>query len=255
MRVTRLRITCDTGCMARLSRIRKRRFTPLRDARLIVGLGNPGAEYTQHRHNAGLRAAEHVRRRLELPTPAREPRYRIAQGETPFGPVAVALPRVFMNESGRAVQSLLDAYRAEPAALVLLVDELDLEPGRIRIRPSGSDAGQRGMRSIRAVIGGLDFPRIRIGVGRPIIDGAPSRHPDHVADWLLSDPTPSERRLLHQAERRAADAVIYLLEHGVEAAMNIYNRVSSHVDSPANPSAETDSAKNLRESTDVQTSE
>ena len=177
MRVTRLRITCDTGCMARLSRIRKRRFTPLRDARLIVGLGNPGAEYTQHRHNAGLRAAEHVRRRLELPTPAREPRYRIAQGETPFGPVAVALPRVFMNESGRAVQSLLDAYRAEPAALVLLVDELDLEPGRIRIRPSGSDAGQRGMRSIRAVIGGLDFPRIRIGVGRPIIDGAPSRHP------------------------------------------------------------------------------
>ncbi len=210
--------------MSRLTKFRRRRFIPLPGARLIVGLGNPGTSYAQHRHNAGLRAAELTRKRLGLPSLVREPRYRIAQDETPFGPVAVAMPRVFMNESGAAVQSLLDAFRADRSALILLVDELDLEPGRIRIRPSGSDAGQRGMRSIRSVIGELDFPRVRIGVGRPLVDGKPSRHPDDVANWLLSDPTPSERRLLHEAERRTAEAVLHMLEHGFESAMNTYNR-------------------------------
>ncbi len=132
-----------------------------------------------------------------------------------------------MNESGQAVQSLLEKYRADPSDLILLVDELDLEPGRIRIRPSGSDAGQRGMRSIRATIGELDFPRVRIGVGRPVVDGKPSHHPDDVADWLLSDPSPTERQLMHDAEVRAAEAVVHLLQHGVESAMNRYNRQAS----------------------------
>jgi len=210
--------------MPSLSKLRRRGFQPLHGARLIVGLGNPGAGYAQHRHNAGVRAAEHVRRLLALPQPERQPRYQIAQAETPYGPVAVALPRVFMNESGKAVQALLDKYRADPSDLILLVDELDLEPGQIRIRPSGSDAGQRGMRSIRSVIGELHFPRIRIGVGRPTVDGTPSHHPDDVADWLLSDPSPSERPLIHEAEQRAAEAILHLLEHGVESAMNTYDR-------------------------------
>ena len=189
-----------------------------------MGLGNPGPDYAQHRHNAGVRAVERVRRQLGLPQMERTPRFRVAQGETPFGPVAAVAPRTFMNESGKAVQSLLDIYRADPSDLILLVDELDLEPGRIRIRPSGSDAGQRGMRSIRSVISELDFPRVRIGVGRPMVDGKPSHQPDDVADWLLSDPSSSERPLLHAAEQRAAEAVVHLLEHGVESAMNLYNR-------------------------------
>ena len=210
--------------MARLPKFRGRGLHPLTDARLIVGLGNPGPGYSQNRHNAGIRAAEHVRKMLKLPQPEREPRYRVSQGTTAFGPVAVALPRTFMNESGKAVQALLDKYRADPSDLILLVDELDIESGRIRIRPSGSDAGQRGMRSIKSVIGELDFPRVRIGVGRPLVDGQPSRHPDDVAAWLLSDPGPAERRLIHEAEVRAAEAVVHMLGHGVESAMNMYNR-------------------------------
>ena len=219
--------------MVRLPRLRQRGLKPLYGARLIVGLGNPGPDYSQNRHNAGARSAELIRRSLGLPQLLRESRYRVSQGETLHGPVAVAIPRTFMNESGKAVQSLLDRYRADPSALILLVDELDLEPGRIRIRPSGSDAGQRGMRSIRATIGELDFPRVRIGVGRPLVDGKPSHHPDDVADWLLSDPTPDERRLLHKAELRAAEAVIHVLEHGVESAMNVYNRSIINAESGA----------------------
>ncbi len=203
---------------------RRRGLTPLQDARLIVGLGNPGPEYARHRHNAGLRAAEQLCSLLNLPKPARERHFRVSQAETPVGPVAVVLPRTFMNGSGKAVQALLDKYRADPSELILLVDELDLPPGRIRIRPHGSDAGQRGMRSIRQAIGELNFPRIRIGVGRPIVDGQPSRHPDDVADYLLSDPTPEQRPLLTRAERQAAEAVLHILEHDVESAMNAYNR-------------------------------
>ena len=211
-------------------KLRRRGLKPLQGARLIVGLGNPGPDYSQNRHNAGARAVEHIRKMLRLPQLQRESRYRVSQGETAHGPVAVVIPRTFMNESGKAVQSLLDKYRAEPSDLVLLVDELDLEAGRIRIRPAGSDAGQRGMRSIKAVIGELDFPRVRIGVGRPMPDGKPSHHPDDVADWLLSDPTSAERRLLHEAELRAAEAVVHLLEHGVESAMNVYNRSAVNTD-------------------------
>ena len=219
--------------MARLPKLRERGLQPLQGARLIVGLGNPRAEHSRHRHNAGARSAELVCKLLSLPRPERERRYRVSQADTAHGPVAVAIPRTFMNESGKAVQSLLDKYRAEPSDLILLVDELDLEVGRIRIRPGGSDAGQRGMRSIRSVLGELDFPRVRIGVGRPMVGGKPSHHPDDVASWLLSDPTQVERRRLYEAERRAAEAVVHVLEHGVESAMNVYNRNVSSAESGA----------------------
>lgn len=231
-------ILCDTEDMVRPLRLGRRGFEPLSGARLIVGLGNPGAHYAQHRHNAGARVAEHLQRMLGLPQATREARYHVSQADTEFGPVAVVIPRTFMNESGKAVQSLLDRYRAEPSDLILLVDELDIEPGRIRIRSSGSDAGQRGMRSIKSAIGSLDFPRLRIGVGRPIIGDQPSRHPDDVADWLLSDPPPAERALLRDAERRAAEAVLHLLARGVESAMSTYNPMPpreervSHVQAP-----------------------
>ena len=216
-----------------MPKLRRRGLKPLEGARLIVGLGNPGPGYSQNRHNAGARSAEHVRKMLRLPQLERESRFRVSQAETAHGAVAVVIPRTFMNESGQAVQSLLDKYRAEPTDLILLVDELDLEPGRIRIRPSGSDAGQRGMRSIKSVIGELDFPRVRIGVGRPMVDGKGSRHPDDVADWLLSDPTPAERQLTFEAEKRAAEAVVHMLEHGVESAMNVYNRNAANAESGA----------------------
>ena len=215
--------------MARRMRLPKLRrggrggLVPLDGARLIVGLGNPGAEYAQHRHNAGLRAAEQARRMLGLPQPQRERLFRISQGETEYGPAAVALPRTWMNESGRAVQALLTLYRAQPERLILLVDELDLAPGRIRVRGSGSDAGQRGMRSIRETIGALDFARVRIGVGRPLVGGSASHDPEDVASHLLADPSRAEREALDEAERRAAEAAIHLLGHTAEETMNAFN--------------------------------
>ena len=216
---------CENWGMARmrLPKLRRGKERPLRGARLIVGLGNPDSEHRGNRHNAGLRAAEAARRLLGLPQPSRERLFRLAQGETRQGPVAVALPRTYMNESGRAVQALLALYGAEPADLILIVDELDLPPGRIRVRGEGGHAGQNGMRNIQSLIGELGFPRVRIGVGRPIVGGSPSHAPDDVANHLLSDPLPEERQMLRDAEQRAAEAVVSILKDGIETTMNRFN--------------------------------
>jgi PTH1 family peptidyl-tRNA hydrolase len=192
-------------------------------AHIVIGLGNPGPHYAGHRHNVGARVAERVAKSLRLPMTQRDKLAVSGQGETPYGPVVVARPQTFMNESGRAAAALLKQHDAEPGALILIVDELDLEVGRLRIRAHGSDGGQKGMRSIKQVIGTTEFPRVRIGVGRPYVGGEPSRHPDVVADHLLANPIPAEAQALHEAEQRAAEAVIAILRDGVDAAMNAYN--------------------------------
>ena len=202
---------------------RGRNGKALPGARIVIGLGNPGPHYAGHRHNVGARVADRVAKALQLSMTQRDKVVISGQGETAYGPVVVARPQTFMNESGRAAAALLKQHEAEPDALILIVDELDLEVGRLRIRARGSDGGQKGMRSIKQVVGTTDFPRVRIGVGRPFVGGEPSRHPDVVADHLLANPIPAEARAMFEAERRAADAVIAILRDGVEAAMNTYN--------------------------------
>ncbi len=213
------------------SRHIRRRPPSLPHARIIVGLGNPGASYAGHRHNVGARAVEQVGSVLNLPLNQKSKLALVGSGVTAYGPVVVARPRTFMNESGRALQSLLNRYSATPQRLILIVDDLDLEVGRVRVRPSGGHGGQKGMRSIHEIVGSLDFPRVRIGIGRPYVNDAPSYHPDVVADHVLADPIPGEAEALQEAVRRAADAVIAILRDGVEAAMNEFN-----ADQPQAPS-------------------
>jgi len=208
---------------ARLLRRKDKGPPPLADARIVVGLGNPGPQYARTRHNVGARAAADVARLLNLPPRDRTKHALSGQGETPYGAVVVAQTRTYMNESGLAVQSLLTRHGAKPSQLIVLCSELDLEPGRIRLRGTGGDAGQKGMRSIKQTIGTTDFPRVRIGVGRPWVGGQSSHDPDVIAEHLLSEPGAEEARLLREAEGRAAEAVVAILREGVEAAMNQYN--------------------------------
>ena len=202
---------------------RKTKVAALSGARIVVGLGNPGSQYVGHRHNAGARVAERIAKSLRLPMTQHDKSVISGQGKTPYGPVVVARPQTFMNDSGRAVAAILKYHKAEPEALILIVDELDLEVGRVRVRARGGDGGQKGMRSIKHAIGSTNFPRVRIGVGRPFVAGEPSRHPDVVADHLLANPIPEEAQALYEAERRAAEAVIAILRDGVDAAMNAFN--------------------------------
>ena len=212
----------------RLSRLLPHGGAPLLGARIVLGLGNPGPHYAQNRHNVGARTAVVLSEMLRIPLQKRSRLYLCGEGQTPDGPIVIAQPRTYMNESGRAVQALLTTYRADPAALIVIVDDIDLPAGRVRVRAGGSDGGQKGMRSIKEGIGTLEFPRVRVGIGRPLVDGKPSWDPEAVANYVLADPPPEEARLLALAERRTAETVLVILREGVEAAMNRGNLLNGN---------------------------
>jgi len=184
---------------------------------LVVGLGNPGADYRGTRHNVGvevveLLAARHGGR-------LRKGRHLALEDEIRIGDrrVALGFPQTFMNESGQAVRELVRRFGIEDLDnLVVVHDELDLEPGRLKIKSGGGLAGHNGLRSIRDHLHTTDFTRLRIGVGKP---SSSAKGRDHV----LRRPGKSVRAELDVVIQEAADAVEAILDVGLDAAMNRYN--------------------------------
>src|SRR3954447_22710455 len=182
---------------------------------LVVGLGNPGPAFASHRHNIGYRVAEELARRMDARLRvARGMRAEVAEGR--IGPVGsdnqrviVARSRTFMNETGWGVRRLLSYYKLEPSSMIVVHDELDIDPGQLRVKFGGGDNGHNGLRSVRRSLGTGDFFRVRIGVGRP-----PGRQGP--ADFLLSNFPPSARTDVEIEVSRAADAVEHLVENGLE---------------------------------------
>jgi len=183
---------------------------------LVVGLGNPGEEYANTRHNLGFRVAEELARRHSLT-------FRRGRGRAPSlmasgivaGQSAVLMkPLTYMNDSGVAVRAGADFYKVAPANVLIVYDEMDLPLGRIRIREAGSAGGHNGLRSVINHLRTDQLPRLRIGIGRPQHTGV-----DHV----LSTFRPDELPVADEAIASAADAVELLLREGTIAAMNRYN--------------------------------
>jgi PTH1 family peptidyl-tRNA hydrolase len=191
---------------------------------LVVGLGNPGKKYERTRHNVGQEAVELLASRHG--TSLREGRDKALVGEAslPGGSgtekIVLAVPLTFMNESGQAVRSLLKRHNLKSdeiaTRLVIVHDELDLEPGIVRVKSGGGLAGHNGLRSITSHLSTQDYVRVRIGVGKPpsAADGA-----DHV----LRKIPPAERTVLDDAVSRAADAVESLVLRGIAPTMNAFN--------------------------------
>lgn len=193
--------------------------------RLIVGIGNPGNEYANTRRNVGFWLANRLARRHGMEFDTKTASYLLAEGEIDGHRVAIAKPRTFVNASGEAVVNLIRRLKLDHAQEMLVVsDHIDLPPGKIRLRRKGGGGGQKGIADIIAKTKTDEFPRLRIGIGRPVVDGKPSWEPEDVAEWVLSDPTPEERRLLDAAVERAIEAVECAVREGIEAAMNKYNR-------------------------------
>ena len=208
-----------------IARLSSKRAEPITgDVFLIVGLGNPGREYAHSRHNVGFWCLNRLARRHGIAFSSRGRLAAVGEGRLAERRVILAKPRTFVNQSGRAVSPLLQRFRLSPQQLLVVYDDLDLPLGRVRLRPSGSHGGHRGMRSIVEAIGSQDFPRIRIGIGRPKVAGEPTWEPEAVVDYVLSPMTAEERRILDEAAATAAEAILCLLSEGVEAAMNRYNR-------------------------------
>ncbi|MBN1401322.1 MAG: aminoacyl-tRNA hydrolase [Anaerolineae bacterium] len=183
---------------------------------LIVGLGNPGPKYAHHRHNVGFQCVDHLARVHGIPLHRRRLKARLGEGHIGAHGVVLAQPLTFMNSSGEAVGPLSHWYKIPPERILVIYDDLDLPLGRLRLRPYGSSGGHNGMKSIIAALGTEDFPRLRIGIGRP-------QHGDPV-DYVLEPFRASERPLIEAVYERVDEMVRYLLEQGIAEAMNNYNR-------------------------------
>jgi PTH1 family peptidyl-tRNA hydrolase len=183
---------------------------------LIAGLGNPGPEYRRNRHNVGFMLMDRLAERLGVKFSRLESKALVTKGEHQGRRVILAKPQTYMNLSGQAVGSLLRFYKAPRTNLLVAYDDVDLPLGTIRIRPDGGSAGQKGMKSIIDRLGTQEFPRLRLGVGRP-----PGRM--DAAAYVLQDFSGGELDLLLPTLDRGVEAVLTFIVDGLEAAMNRFN--------------------------------
>ena len=185
--------------------------------KVIVALGNPGAQYARTRHNVAWWLVEHLDAAWKLPRFHDFGVARVAETERQDEAVRIVCPQTYMNRSGAAVKPLRDAedFSVEQDLLVV-VDDVSLPPGRIRFRPRGSAGGHNGLRSIEQVLGTRDYGRLRIGVGGP-----PAGH--DMADWVLSPPDPDEEQEILERFPDLADALDSWIHEGMAATMSRYN--------------------------------
>ena len=182
---------------------------------LVVGLGNPGPNYAQTRHNLGFLVADLLAERIGSTFKAhKRSGAEVGTGRLRWRPVVLARPRCYMNESGRQVGPLAKFYSVPPGDVVVIHDDLDLDFGTIRLKLGGGEGGHNGLRSVAAALGSKDFHRVRIGIGRP-----PGRKDP--AAYVLERFTAAERPEVPAICAQAADATELLLELGLEPAQNI----------------------------------
>ena len=197
--------------------------------KLVVGLGNPGLKYRGTRHNVGFDVLAELARRQGEAKPALKfdaeivELFPAASGRNGGGgggeKVLLMAPQAYMNASGRAVRAVVDFYQSALADLLVVCDDINLDCGRLRLRPGGSDGGQKGLRDIINRLGTEEFARLRIGIGRP-----PGRMDS--AAYVLSRFRSEERETIDDAILRAADGVELWLRDGLDAAMNRVNAPS-----------------------------
>ncbi|MFZ2362443.1 MAG: aminoacyl-tRNA hydrolase [Anaerolineae bacterium] len=209
--------------------------------KLIAGLGNPGKQYQQNRHNVGFQIVDLLAARHGLRFDVKQGKAQVALGvlnvqvavqQVPLSPepdaltvsrpvlqalrVALAKPQTFMNLVGPSVQALLRFYKIDPADLLVIYDDLDLPLGALRLRATGGAGGHNGMKSLIGALGSGDFNRLRVGIDRP-----PGRMDP--AAYVLQDFSTQQEEVMARTREQAADACQHWLAHGIVSAMNVYN--------------------------------
>ena len=183
---------------------------------VVVGLGNPGPEYAQTRHNAGFWCVDRLADRHSIAVTDRRRTAVLGAAPIEGRRVVLAKPRTFVNRSGLAATYLLARYKLTPAELLVVCDDVALPLGKVRLRARGSSGGHRGIESIIDALGTQDFPRLRIGVGQPPADTSQ-------VDYVLGTMSDEEMVAADLALEASADAVAALLSSGIDVAMNTYN--------------------------------
>lgn len=183
---------------------------------IIAGLGNPTKEYDKTRHNVGFSVIDVLADRYGIDVSERKHRAFCGRGAIEGQKVVLLKPQTFMNLSGESVRAAMDFYKLTTDELIVVYDDICLDPGQLRIRLKGSAGGHNGIKNIIAHLGTQEFPRIKVGVGAkpPRMD---------LADYVLSHFSKGEQALMDEAFRDAADAAVMMMTEGAERAMNHYN--------------------------------
>ena len=191
---------------------------------IIVGLGNPSSEYAGTRHNVGFEVIEILADRFDIATDFIKHKAICGRGIIEGNKVMLAMPQTYMNRSGESVRELADYYKIDVTSeLIVVYDDVNLDPGRIRIRGGGSAGGHNGMKDIISHLGTDEFTRVRVGVGEK-----PKGY--DLADYVLGHFTNDERELMDGAFIDAANAVVSIMNDGIDAAMNRFNRSNKEDD-------------------------
>ena len=184
---------------------------------LIAGLGNPGKEYENTRHNAGFLVLDTLAQKLGADLSERK--HRALCGKAVIGGQKVILlkPQTYMNSSGESIRAAADFYKVPPEDILVVYDDISLAPGQLRIRAKGSAGGHNGIKSIIAHLGTQEFPRVKVGIGEkpPRMD---------LADYVLGHFSSGEKKIMEEAAKEAADAICEIVNVGIEQAMNDHNR-------------------------------
>ncbi len=184
---------------------------------IIVGLGNPSREYQGTRHNIGFDAITRLSDDYRIPLDFKKHKAICGKGMIAGEKVILAQPQTYMNLSGESVRELQDFYKVSPENIIIIYDDISLEPGKLRIRTKGSAGGHNGIKSIISHLGTEEFPRIRVGVG-----DKPAGW--DLADYVLSRFSSEEQPVIREALGKTSEAVKSILTDGMEPAMNQYNR-------------------------------
>jgi PTH1 family peptidyl-tRNA hydrolase len=190
--------------------------------KLIVGLGNPGRTYAHNRHNIGFRCLNYFAKLHSISFRRQQCWAKVGAGKVAGNILLLAKPVTYVNFSGKAVGALVHQLNIPLGDLMVIYDDLDLPLGKIRLRPSGGSGGHKGMKSIISTLGSEDFPRIRVGIGRPQVKEQ-SNNEDVIVNYVLSDFSPQEEKVIEPVITTAAEAIECFLSQGIEATMAKFN--------------------------------
>lgn len=183
---------------------------------LIVGLGNPGKRYEKTRHNLGFMVIDKLAQDMDLDLRAGEGEYLIATSSYKSKQVILAKPLTFMNLSGQAVADLVYKLSLPLSNLLIIIDDVNLPLGTLRLRKRGSDGGHKGLRSVIYHLNTEDFPRLRLGIGSQFLRG-------QIVEYVLSEFEPDEMEIVKEMVNRAKDAVLSFIDRGIDATMSEFN--------------------------------
>ena len=184
--------------------------------KIIVGLGNPGKKYEKNRHNLGYMTIDKLSKKLDIELNKEKFNGLIGEKTLDGDKIMLVKPLTFMNLSGDCISEILNFYKVTPSSLVVIYDDIDIDLGKIRVKPQGKPGTHNGMRDITTKIGTEDFIRVRIGSGKPFPE-------QNLADFVLSDFSKDEFSIIDKSTDLAMEAVIEILNSGVHSAMNKFN--------------------------------